>query len=859
MIKRSIAFLSSIATIVSFDLAVWPAFGCIVEMKYENKMYLRTLLPFIIGVLMRVPVVILKWRNYQIHKNGGSRKKKLELKKALLETRSYFWNNILTWLFLVYPTTSLTSLQAFSCVSIGGVHHLLVADMREECPTRSWGPIAIWSVFASIMWAIGVPVFSYIVMLYHKVPQMARAKQVRALANSMIDSFMDDTLTSSVHTLATFLGHPAHTHHGEDSIEFQRRSDDMYMKIFPEHSLCENKACEGHQLPEWLQKIMHELDHPQDMEAFRAAVRRWFERIDEDLNGTIDRSEIRTEFQRLGQTEQHADFFLDQFDCNSNAELDIDEFEHALIHSLDTSIPGLSAVHIITLWSLFLKVDENGDGKLDIEEFEALSKHLTMDAFSFTGMELFESLTAKQLVDLRNHRWATRDRDTTADLDEGETSLLDSVKKAAVKRAEYNEETGQPAAADKNSLEEESEATKSGKVFRKLYTTTVDQHAKLEAISIMCKETCRKLEMHIDDDLDDETFLPEALHDLRVELSSVLKASIGEHLDKDPTTQTSTAHIQLYDHTHILNDIEGGTETYSLLLEVIHNEELLKKVLAQQVEEVAWNLKAQGVISHPPLEWDGSLGPDELLAIFRLGFLLNAYQVSCWYWEIVEMVRKLLLTGILVVAYDGSPSHLAGSLLTVFLFLVLHLQVDPYLNRGLNEFQRLILLSQFFTIFSGIMYILMDCLNDYILVEPDTPDSARHRDRNIIAYIIIVVNFVAAVLFPACRVIAVLSNSKATFTSLSIRAYKAVRRTRSLLDVTCIFLASKHYVWIMRVTHKHTQKESRAQTRGIACMQIQGIVTLKRLTTGGRYGGDVAYGAKKRTLRTKKRPSSTHS
>jgi len=59
--------------------------------------------------------------------------------------------------------------------------------------------------------------------------------------------------------------------------------------------------------------------------------------------------------------------------------------------------------------------------------------------------------------------------------------------------------------------------------------------------------------------------LPEALHDLRVELSSVLKVSIREHLDKDPTTQTSTAHIQLYDHTHILNDIEGGAETYSLL------------------------------------------------------------------------------------------------------------------------------------------------------------------------------------------------------------------------------------------------------------------------------------------------------
>ena len=61
------------------------------------------------------------------------------------------------------------------------------------------------------------------------------------------------------------------------------------------------------------------------------------------------------------------------------------------------------------------------------------------------------------------------------------------------------------------------------------------------------------------------------------------------------------------------------------------------------------------------IEWDGSLGPKEELAILRLGFLLNAYQVSCWYWELVEMVRKLILSAILVVVYDGSPPHLAGA------------------------------------------------------------------------------------------------------------------------------------------------------------------------------------------------------
>ena len=87
----------------------------------------------------------------------------------------------------------------------------------------------------------------------------------------------------------------------------------------------------------------------------------------------------------------------------------------------------------------------------------------------------------------------------------------------------------------------------------------------------------------------------------------------------------------------------------------------------KQVEELAWILKRQGVLSNPALAWDGSLGIKERLAIERLGFLLNAYQIPCWFWEIVELVRKLILTGILVVVYQGSPAHLAGSLVTIFL------------------------------------------------------------------------------------------------------------------------------------------------------------------------------------------------
>ena len=86
----------------------------------------------------------------------------------------------------------------------------------------------------------------------------------------------------------------------------------------------------------------------------------------------------------------------------------------------------------------------------------------------------------------------------------------------------------------------------------------------------------------------------------------------------------------------------------------------------KQVEEVVWTLQRLGVLSLSPLEWDGNLGSREQIAIDRMVFLLNAYQVSCWYWEMVEILRKLILTGILVVVYQGTPPPIVGSLLTIF-------------------------------------------------------------------------------------------------------------------------------------------------------------------------------------------------
>jgi hypothetical protein len=99
-------------------------------------------------------------------------------------------------------------------------------------------------------------------------------------------------------------------------------------------------------------------------------------------------------------------------------------------------------------------------------------------------------------------------------------------------------------------------------------------------------------------------------------------------------------------------------------------------------------------------------------------------------------------------------------------FLCLHLTVDPYLNKGLNEFQRLILFSQFLTIFGGVMFNWVESV-DKLLEMEETP--SKRRERDIIAALIVVINLVAIGIYPIYRMIAVSTGFKGGVLYFSLR------------------------------------------------------------------------------------------
>ena len=116
--------------------------------------------------------------------------------------------------------------------------------------------------------------------------------------------------------------------------------------------------------------------------------------------------------------------------------------------------------------------------------------------------------------------------------------------------------------------------------------------------------------------------------------------------------------------------------------------------------------------------------------------------------------------------------------------------MDPYLNKGLNEFQRLILFSQFLTIFGGIMFNLVESVDKLLEIEET---SSKRQERDIIAALIVAINVVAIGIYPIYRMVAVASGFKGgvflsqLYFSLrdkvqKLRGGRVQRKSKNLLD-----------------------------------------------------------------------------
>jgi hypothetical protein len=210
----------------------------------------------------------------------------------------------------------------------------------------------------------------------------------------------------------------------------------------------------------------------------------------------------------------------------------------------------------------------------------------------------------------------------------------------------------------------------------------------------------------------------------------------GEYLSSDSTL---SAVITGAKKVYIKNPDEVNACLKRIKVEAMPEDELRRSVL-----ELAHRLVADEVLAFPVQVWnnhrDGEEDKDpspEQILISRFGFLFVAYRVDCWWFEGVEMLRKLLMTSVLVFIRPGTPGQLSVGAMITFFFLLLGLFWRPFCSSILNNLNNGTLIAQFLTLFVGIMKERLD------VIPAGTGGGDDSLDRDIMSFMVVAVNCVA--------------------------------------------------------------------------------------------------------------------
>jgi len=153
------------------------------------------------------------------------------------------------------------------------------------------------------------------------------------------------------------------------------------------------------------------------------------------------------------------------------------------------------------------------------------------------------------------------------------------------------------------------------------------------------------------------------------------------------------------------------------------NEELLIRIeLIQKL--IAWaeeDKRGKILCRLPKLKWTSykrqSLDAltvnqrTEKLAHARMGVLYTAYHTQTWWFELVDLLRKLLLTGLIVFVGTGSAAQVAVGTFICTLMAYVGIHLDPFLDPDLNRFNNLCLIQLNITLFIGLL-LKVDTLRD---------------------------------------------------------------------------------------------------------------------------------------------------
>ncbi len=112
----------------------------------------------------------------------------------------------------------------------------------------------------------------------------------------------------------------------------------------------------------------------------------------------------------------------------------------------------------------------------------------------------------------------------------------------------------------------------------------------------------------------------------------------------------------------------------------------LRNELAQQLHIAAERMHSAKLLSVREPSWDASESATafERKTLQRLGFLFQSYRPSVWYFEIIEIVRKLIMASILIFVYAGTSAQVAVGFIVTLVALLLSLWLHPFNDDSLQ-------------------------------------------------------------------------------------------------------------------------------------------------------------------------------
>lgn len=211
---------------INFSVLSLPGVSCLWKtIMYRRKLLIYTLSPLCFIALLLVPVCVAEFRIWQTKKLPVGADKTASRKKRYGATLDRFWNGVMFTAFMLYPLLSLITLEPFNCQPAG--LGLLAADFREPCPEPS-SLERVWASFFIILYPIGIPLASIIVLRMMGVHRLAKEKVDAALTAAMISLYIKRTTSVESQKITQLIG-PI----GEDQDEFKRRVRALYEIIWP--------------------------------------------------------------------------------------------------------------------------------------------------------------------------------------------------------------------------------------------------------------------------------------------------------------------------------------------------------------------------------------------------------------------------------------------------------------------------------------------------------------------------------------------------------------------------------------------------------------------------------------------------